>query len=355
MERICTLKKEEFREQIRKNLNNELRRRHMTQTQLLIKCGNLGFHLTQPELSKLLSGKSPVTLYQITAFSKAFDISVDQLITGEKNTERLLNIHGTAFVMDPRDQAYNGYLGTYFTLLHSTSPFEKKLLNGKLTFLPSDESNTFCKAIFKLDTSEKNKRGSLLIKEYQGELLISRRLGVAYCVLVNDLIGEVSMIEFRHREFLVRQVQCRMGLVLTTSSGESKIPTVQKIFLSRDRLTEEDYSKIQPYLKLTDEELFIARKDLEGLNSSHAEIEFAPLKEEGKAIEYFLLDENAFRGKSISVNRQERARLIREVRELASGPWVYGISEREDSLVYEAEKEMISNKNKDSNKHGEAL
>lgn len=336
--------KGKFRELVRDNLNKELQRRHMSQAQFLIKCEQLGYHLTQPELSKLLSGKAPVTLYQVTAFAKVFGTSVEQLVTGREGTERILNIHGKAFITDPQDEAYNGYMGTYYALLHSTSPFEANWLSGKLTFSPSDGLNEFCSAIFELDTGERDKRDQSIIKRYKGELIISRWLGAAYCLLLNESIGELSIIQFRHRNFFVKQVECRMGLVLTTSAGESKLPTAEKIFLSRERLSEKEYSQIQPYLKFTEEELVIAGKDLEKLASSFTDIEFTTLKEEGRATEYFLLDERTLRGKGVSVNRQERAQLIREVRERAVAPWLYCISEREDSLVYETEKGIRSKK-----------
>lgn len=332
------MEKVEFREQVKKNLQLEMKRRHISQMQLLKKCKELGYHLTQPELSKLLSGKTPITLYQMTAFASALDTSVEQLVSGAKRSERLLNIGGKSFVSDPKDEVYNGYLGTYFTILHSTSPFEDRWLSGKLTLSASKEMDGYCKASFELDTGEKDKKGHSLIKLYEGEILISPYLGVAYCVLVNELIGELSVIEFRHRSFFVKEVECRIGLVLTTSAGENKLPLTQKIFMARKQITEELAQAILPFLKFTLDEIPLTKEQLEELCIMYPEIEFVPMKDRGREVQYCLLSEKTLRGRATSVTREKRAALIRAVRDCAAASWSYSVTEREDSLAYETEK-----------------
>lgn len=332
------MEKGEFREQVRRNLQNELKSRRISQTQLLKRSEEIGYYLTQPELSKLLAGKTPVTLYQITALAQALSVPIEQLVSGEKRSERLLNIGGKAFVTDPTDEAYNGYLGTYFTILHSTSPFEDRWLSGKLTLSASNEEDGFCKAMFELDTGERDKKGYSVIKLYEGEVLISPRLGVAYCVLVNELIGELSVIEFRHRSFFVKEVECRMGLALTTSAGENKLPVTQKIFIARKQIKEELAQAILPFLKLAEEEIFITKEQLEELRVLYPEIEFVPMKDRDGEAQYCLLSEKMLRGRAVAVNRERRAALIRAVRERAAAAWSYSVTEREDSLAYETEK-----------------
>ena len=332
------MEKGEFREQVRRNLQNELKSRRISQTQLLKKSEEIGYHLTQPELSKLLAGKTPITLYQITALAQALSVPIEQLVSGEKRSERLLNSGGKAFVTDPKDEAYKGYLGTYFTILHSTSPFEERWLSGKLTLSASQEADGYCKARFELDTGERDKKGHSVIKLYEGEVLISPRLGAAYCILVNEAIGELSMIEFRHRSFFVKEVACRMGLALTTSAGENKLPVTQKIFIARKQITKELAQAILPFLKFTEDEILITKEQIEELRILYPEIEFTLLKDRGREAQYCLLSEKTLRGRAASVNRERRADLIRAVRERAFASWSYSVTEREDSLAYETEK-----------------
>lgn len=179
---------------------------------------------------------------------------------------------------------------------------------------------------------------SATIKLYEGEVIISQRLGVAYCVLVNELTGELNVIEFRHRSFFVNEVECRMGLALTTSADESKLPVTQKIFMTRKPITERFAQAVRLFLKFTEDEILITKKDLDVLGTIFPEIEFVPIKDQGREVQYFLLNEKALRGRATSVNREKRATLIQAVRKCAAALWSYSVREREDGLVYETEK-----------------
>lgn len=156
--------------------------------------------------------------------------------------------------------------------------------------------------------------------------------------MVNELIGELSVIEFRHRSFFVKEVECRMGLALTTSAGENKLPVTQKIFIARKQITEELAQAILPFLKFTEDEILITEEKLEELRILYPEIEFVLLKDRGREAQYCLLSEKTLRGREASVNRERRADLIRAVRERAAASWSYSVTEREDSLAYETEK-----------------
>ena len=57
-------------------------------------------------------------------------------------------------------------------------------------------------------------------------------------------------MELRHRMFAVKQLECRLALCLTMSEGENRVPTVHKMLLFRQELTEEQLRVVRPYLDL---------------------------------------------------------------------------------------------------------
>lgn len=328
------MNKENFREKLRENIREILKSQNISQVELQKKCEELGYFVSQPEISKILSGKTPATVYQLSAFSKALDISVDQLLYGKQDGRAFYFSGGKTFLTNPLDEAYNGYMGMFHVLLRSTSPFENKWLYGKLIFSASDDSEPVCEAEFQLDTGETDKKGRTAIKYYRGQLIISSKLGTGYCILMNPDIGEMVFIEFRHRNFLVRQVECRLGLMISSSSGEAKLPVVQKVLLSRSPFSNsEELAEVAPYLKFVQEEIFISKERYERMKCKYVQYNISAIRDHLDS-PYYVLNEEMIRAGNRKKNRFEIAKLLSILRENAEAPWLYHITEREDSLVY---------------------
>lgn len=330
------MNREIFREQLRGNIQEILKKRNISQVELQKKCKESGYSISQPEISKVLSGKTSATIYQLSAFSKALDIPLDYFLYGEQEERTFYFKEDKAFVTSPLDEAYNGYMGVFHVLFRSTSPFEDKWLHGKLSFFSSDESQPICIAELEIDTGESNKRGKPIIKFYEGQFVISRKMGTGYCIMLNSDIGEMVIIEFRHRNFLVRQVECRLGLMISCSSGEEKVPVVQKILLSRTPFSEdtdqEAFAEIAPCLKFVQGEVFISKERYEKIRSEYRQYSIPDAK--GKEeLSYYLVNEEMIQGGNRK-NRFEIAKLISILRDNAESPWIYNLTEREDSLVY---------------------
>ena len=337
------MKKKEFRENVREHISLLMKRKNISQVALLNRCKEEGFSISQPELSKLLSGKTPVTLYQMTAFARAFGVSVDELIYGSEHHE-IFRLKGKNFVTNPGDEAYKGYLGTYYTMTKATSSAEEKWLFGKLTFETTEEREPICRARFELDTGNRDYKGRKISKEYEGQLIISKKLHVGYCILINEMIGEISCIEFRNRNFILGQLECRIGLALTTTAGEEKIPVVEKIFLSRCPFSQEYFSIMAPLMKFVDEDVLIAKKDLEEIQNrfSSCRIDTGAL---GNIKEYEVLDEQLLRKKYKELDRKEWTLFLSMIREKALAPYLLSLNEREDSLSYDIEQTMARKQN----------
>lgn len=313
-------------------VKNVIKERNISQINLHKMCMEQGFQVSQPEISKLFSGKLQLTLYQLTAFSEVLKLAPDYLLTGRERFHGF-SLDDSAFVLNPFDDAFGGYLGSYNTVFFSTSPYEEKLMHGNLSFRPSDDGD-ICEAEFILDTGETDGKKHSLKKKYKGQLIISRRLGVAYCILVNNKMGEFSVIEFRHRSFLIRQAECRLGLVLTTASGETKVPIVHKIFLSRRELDGFTISKVSEFLKMEAGEMIISRSSLKIL-AENMPYNLKAVMESAETEEYVVLDEMSIRKKNKKLSRREMAEIICKIKEKSIGDFTVRLTENDDEKVFE--------------------
>lgn len=325
--------KAEVTERVWKRMKAVLDERGISQTALLRMCEAQGYKISQPELSRLFSGKLHLNLYQMIAFSDVLETAADRFIN-EDSIFRKLHVSGKSFITNPCDEAFSGYLGSYHTIFCSTSPFENnRVLRGKLDFCPVVRGD-ICEASFWLDTGEKDLRGNAIIKYYQGQLIISRKIGVAYCVLSNEQIGELNMIEFRHRNFLVKQAECRLGLVLTAAAGEKKNPVCQRMFLSRIRISDESLSKFIPFLKQESEEVWIRKQDLLLMKrEEYPQLNIEDLLNKCESDEYILVDEKTLR-KGRRLSRVEVAELFSAIKSISFNSFLASLEEEDDSRIY---------------------
>lgn len=320
--------KRDVSREIWEKLEKEIRERKLSQTKLQNLCRELGYEISQAELSRLHSGKSSLTLYQLIALSAALGSPAARFLESASDLERSI-VHGKGFIIDSSDDAFKPYLGEFYTMQHSTSAFQDKILFGKLEFGPA-ESGKICKAVMRLDTGEKDHGGREIWKKYSGQLVISQKLGAAYCFLMNDRLGEINVVFFRHRNFFVKEMQCRIGLVLTISAGETKLPAVQRLLISRGNLEGELAALLVPYLKLTLNpvgESIIQKEKLKEVLSQEEQL--------GRYIqeEYVLLDESLFL-KTHKLEKEEQSKIVSKFRREAIAPYVLKTEQREDDLVY---------------------
>lgn len=321
-------KKSDLSMEIWKRIRREMDEKKISQSQMQRLCAEHGYQVSQPEISKLNAGKISLTLYQLVAFSEALGVPASQFLDDTSRYDRFRH-SGNGFIADPLDDAYQAYYGTYNTILHSTSPFEEKLLFGKLSFMPN-EKNGRCDAIFCLDTGEKNSKNQNIWKKYEGSLIISQRLSVAYCFLINERRGEINMIVFRHKNFFVKKMECRLGMVLTVASGEARNPVAQKVFISRNPISEDIIKNITPYLKLEPaQEMVVSRRDLLKLGFSDI------LDSTIDTDDYVIVNESMLRRKNKRMSMREVARLLAKIKAYSLSHYHVIVDEKEDSLAYE--------------------
>lgn len=245
-------------------------KKKISQVDMVKLCQKKGYSIQQPEISKLKSGKCKITLYQIMAFADILEVTTDYLINGKTNENTVVFSLNNKFITHANADEFKGILGEYYTLFHSTGEMEDKWINGKLLLDKSPEG--ICRADFTLWTGEKNHFEQNISKKYQGQVIISKERGSMYCILINTMISEMCFIALRFRTFQTRDMACRIGLVLTFSSGEDRIPIAHKMFLSRKRISRKLKDTITPLLRFGNKDILVSKKKIQELKCTHPEL-----------------------------------------------------------------------------------
>lgn len=232
--------------------------RKITQSQLVQMCCQEGFDISQPEVSKILSGKTKPTVYFLVALSRVLHVSAEELLGGDRQ-EPLLQLKSRNFAVAPgMDEEYRNILGDYYIYYETTDPYDDKIVSGRISFCKATD---FCEARLCIYTGE-YQDGKELVKDYIGQLVISPKMRAAYCCLCSQQLGELCFFVFRYRNFAVREMTCRLGIAVTMSSGELKLPTAHKLLLTRERLGIDMMESIIPYLRFQTEEIRITPEEL---------------------------------------------------------------------------------------------
>lgn len=344
------LDKEETIEYILQEIQKQISKRKLKQSDILELCKEKGYMISQSELSRILSRKTSLGLYPAIALADVLGLNLNELLYPERKQASGWKLSPDVFAVHPKDKDIKNYLGTYTTIFHSTDVQETdKFLFGRLVLYAQDGENgiPYCAALFSLDTGETDSKGEPILKKYYGQFLVSRRLNVAYCLLFNNQWGEVSVIEFRHRSFLFRKVACRLGLVLTVSAGERKIPVAHKFLMYREeqKLNPKQEKLLLNMLKMTGKEVYI-EEDV--LKMSHTAEVYPTIKEvidRIPAVPYYVLSPAVLKGIDRKLSDVQLNELFSALKADAESPYSLYIEETDDNAVYETiftENETIS-------------
>lgn len=335
MQDIGDKTKKKLLEEIRMRINALLKEKKISQKALVVMCQKAGFDITQPEVSRLMNEKGTINLYQVIAFAQALNIPMDRLIEGNVEQPTVqLEIFGDKFLTDPSSaKEFTSLLGKYHVIFHSTAADEDKILEGELSFsaLPSKK---ICQAAFRLDTGDRDAQGNAVYKDYQGQMLIAKSVDTAYCLLASEQIGELCMIEFRYRNFQVRKLSCRLGMVMTVSAGDVKQPSVHKMFFSRTPLNGKARETIIQMLRMNADRFLVSRQTLLDIWEKYPE--FSPacnelLKRDCK--EYMEVSAGVVE-MSTDLNRKKMIEFMSLIGKIEGLPYTIALKAQEDQFSH---------------------
>lgn len=140
----------------------------------------------------------------------------------------------------------------------------------------------------------------------------------------------MDVIAFQHRDFFIKQMECRLGLALTVSAGESRYPAVERILISRFPLSDEKAKEVIPLLKLEPmQETLIGKRDL--IASGYGDL----CGESDDADEYLSINESIIRRRNRWSSAREQAMIMAEIKRFSVADYVTLLTEKEDNCAYE--------------------
>lgn len=329
---------ETIQNKIIKNINLRLIELDMTQQALSQRT-----HIAQPTISKLLTGKSAFSLEQLIIISSAIGINLLSIV----NDSDFINIplkpsssidlipESDNLALDTTRPAFKGYLNNIFHIYFlSTVTGENRIINGNIEFI--DTPNKRCKVKLTISTGKTNLFGEEITKEYTGNLIISIQQSTCYCILYNKDIAELSCLSFSHMYLSNEDLKCRMCVALTTSSGENRRPTIQRLIMSKysfDLKNNEDVQFLTSQLRLNTKTISIDRTDLEEILTLDEYKKYKAQLVPSSYAESCILDENQLL--ALNMKLAEKINLINMLRDKSSAPKNNKIGTNTDEFLFE--------------------
>ena len=253
------VQKTEYYQLIGKRLSKAMELLHYNQQQILLKCSEQGFEISQSALSKMLSGTSIQTL-QLVQVCKILGLNLSGVLSLDVDTETNWKIlqkpQSGQVITDARHKAFRGYRGEYSVYFYTTKN-EDSIHQGYFT-LTEDPATHQCIADFRFKTGEKNENGEDIEKHYTGPVYYSISMQTIYCEVYSEEIGEKGYFLF-HYDFLAYQnLESRLVTALTVSSGIKRLPTMHKLLLTKKPLSPDELDYLCGQLKLNSSEILIS-------------------------------------------------------------------------------------------------
>lgn len=289
--------------------------------------------INQSTLSKLLSGKSQFNLNQLVKIACVLDTDISEFVSFKNTMPGFTNsVYSTDFIRESDNfvtttnrPAFKGYSGNrYYLYFYSTISTENHLIQGELE-LYSKPENDRCKISLEIYTGKFDVEGHPITKKYTGDMIISISLYSCYCIVTNEEIGEMCFFAFHHMFLFNQNILCRMGSVLTISSGENRRPTLHRMVISKYpfdlKEDSDDLNFLKGQLKLNTSKIILSKDAFEQLKAQQEKkgssdlISFLEKFEELAAKEeYYLIDEaNLLTLSSPVITKIQGISLLREI------------------------------------------
>ena len=306
--------------------------------------------IAQSTLSKLLRGDANFSLNQLVQLSNALRNNIFNTIASSDFNNIVSSASNSILELTENDNiilntdrpAFRGYLNTnYFTYFFSTVSGVREIIKGRISF--SETASKRCCVEFTISTGKKDIQNNDIFKKYTGCMLISIPLSTCYCISKNEEIGELSFLNFQHMFILNESMRCRVCSVLTTSSGEPRRPTTNRMILSDYEFNLDDPNDknfLFGQLKMNNKKILITKNDF--LHIIEDKKEYSKIfSSESSDIESDILsiDENLILASSLDLNK--KIAFINELRTSSLADNKNKISTNTDEYLFS----YIKNKN----------
>lgn len=231
--------------------------------------------ISSATISNLLNGHTNVSLTVYANLAKLLEIDLFQVLSNVYTRQNSViqdnedfthvftrNIFSErpTFIIDAEDPIFDGYEGTYHTYFYQTISGKEELLHGILTF---DKSNHgYFKVDFSLYSGDFDEQGKSINKNYEGYLVYSVKTQVVSCLLLSAKVGEICLINFRYIPINNNKLACRMALAITSSAGTPRLPTVHRLYFTRNELSGEELLQLRGQLLMNSSSIIVSKEKL---------------------------------------------------------------------------------------------
>lgn len=327
-----------------------------SQRQIVAEIEKLGLPINQGSISKLTDYKAgddnkrapTLSMIHVVYLCRVLGLNIADIMDIAGNPLEEHNVlppapsHGgktQTLVFDPGQQEYFGYLPQepFYCYFYPTISSEHSMLCGRLRFFENAARHR-CDASLELEVEQQlDENGKPITKKYTGTLIVSIPQRSCYCILYNLDYGEICMLNFHHRYFLTRHsLQCRLACAITTSAGENRRPTVHRMLITKNQLSEEELKILKPQLRLNTKRIVVPKEAVDALmKDGELPEEIAMLFGEGRPIEpkpYYAFDESLIQSQEIEV--MDRIKAISRLREFSEAPCYNKSSSKADDLIF---------------------
>lgn len=160
----------------------------------------------------------------------------------------------------PNNKTFKYYEGKYFCMFHSTDSSDPKCIHAEMEIIREHSLNQCITTLI-------IKEGDKAIKEYDGLFVFNTHYNMWYSVMVGKEKQEICLIAAPHFNSTIRNNQLNVALVITTSAGMQKRPTMHRMFISRNKINEEQEKLILAQLKFNDDTISISETSLTHLEA----------------------------------------------------------------------------------------
>lgn len=253
------MEKAEYNQIVGRRLSRSLEQLHCSQQKVLLMCSERGYSISQPALSKILSGSS-IQAFQVAQICSVLSLDLSEILSLDPETEIHVEDkrqnHSNQIITDARDNVFRGYKGTYSAYFYTTKN-EDYIHCGTFKIQESPLSHQ-CMADFRFMTGEKDENGKDIEKHYAGPIYYSVSMQAIYCEVYSEEIGEKCYLLFHYDFFAYQKLECRLVTAITVSCGVKRLPTMHKLLLTRMPLTQDDMVYLCGQLKLNNSEILIS-------------------------------------------------------------------------------------------------
>ena len=269
-------------------LKNAISTMGIEQIEIVKQCQAQGIMMSASKLNKMMNSGSGLQTCSVALICENLGLDMNEVLSTDP--DKYIHIPDTPpkkplyrdppqLIRNPYAREFDKYIGEYYVVFNQTKSGEKGHHLGVMEMKPS-EDKTYCEVLIKIPIV--NDDGEQFEKEYKGNAVISTRMRSIYITVESEFLGEIVFINMSFMHLNYTELKCRVGAVVTTSTGDNHMPTMEKIIIIRkdnadDVIPEELLSFLDGELRLNSAEILITVDDykrfLKELNKGFGEIE----------------------------------------------------------------------------------